>query len=89
MDENVGLRPLGGFVQNLAAAAARVDGVAAGERVAVGAPADDRDFGELADPAFVGDLGDRGGFGAAFSTLAPVTTSPFLSSSAAPTWKPE
>src|SRR3546814_3228806 len=64
MDEDVGLRPLGRLVQYLAAAPARGDGLAAGERIAVGTAADDRDLGELADPAFVRDLGHRGSFGA-------------------------
>src|SRR3546814_6660505 len=36
MDENVGLRPLGCLVQNLAATPARIDGLAAKQCVAVG-----------------------------------------------------
>src|SRR3546814_15885636 len=65
MDENVGLRPLGCLVQNLAATPARIDGLAAKQCVAVGAAADDRDLGEPADPAFVGDFGHRRCYGAA------------------------
>src|SRR3546814_12068483 len=49
MDEDVGLRPLGRLVQYLAAAPARGDGLAAGERIAVGTAADDRDLGALAE----------------------------------------
>src|SRR3546814_231811 len=72
MDEDVGLRPLGRLVQYLAAAPARGDGLAAGERIAVGTAADDRDLGELADPAFVRDLGHRGSFGAEGEAIARI-----------------
>src|SRR3546814_5785004 len=50
----------------------RGDGLAAGERIAVGTAADDRDLGELADPAFVGDLRDRRGFGAEGEAIARI-----------------
>src|SRR3546814_4516077 len=72
MDEDVGLRPLGRLVQYLAAAAAGMDRIAADQRIALGPPADDRDRGQLADPALVGDLGDRRRLGAQRQAIAGV-----------------